>query len=192
MPVASLDTTVHEWFVAHRTPALDDWFRAVTNLGAAAVLLPLIVLLLAALLWRRRPDLALGAGIAVIGSWVTVNLVLKPLVERARPPIADRLVFPGDASFPSGHAANAASAWLALAWVVASLVERRAAKVAVWSVAGAVVAIVGVSRLYLGVHWPSDVLAGWLVGAAWVLVGTRVARVARNRRSRVGEWSEAG
>jgi undecaprenyl-diphosphatase len=186
IPVASLDTTVHDWFVAHRTSALDDWFRAVTNLGAAALLLPVMVLLLAMLMWRRRPDLALGAGVAVIGSWVSVNVVLKPLVDRARPPVADRLVFPGDASFPSGHAANAASAWLALAWVVASAVQGRAAKCVVWSVAGAVVALVGVSRLYLGVHWPSDVLAGWAVGAAWVVAGAWLARRARRAREASG------
>lgn len=183
--MASLDTDVHDWFVGHRTPALDDFFRTVTHLGAAAVLLPMIVLGLAALLWRRRPDLALGAGVAVTGTWVTVNLVLKPLVDRARPPLADRLVFPGDAAFPSGHAANAAATWLALAWVLASLVERRAAKVAIWSVAAIVVALVGVSRLYLGVHWPSDVLAGWLIGGLWVVVGTWVARRARRARQPV-------
>ena len=103
-------------------------------------------------------------------------------IERTyRRPLADRLVFPGDASFPSGHSANAAAAWFALAWILASLVERRALKVVVWSVAGLVVAIVGVSRLYLGVHWPSDVLAGWAIGAAWVVLGAWAARRLRSR-----------
>ncbi|MFN8027222.1 MAG: phosphatase PAP2 family protein [Acidimicrobiia bacterium] len=183
--MASLDTDVHDWFVDHRTAALDDFFRTVTHLGAAAVLLPIIVLMLAALLWKRRPDLALGAGVAVIGTWVTVNLVLKPLVGRARPPLADRLVFPGDASFPSGHAANATAAWLTLAWVLASLVERRAAKVAIWSGAGCVAALVGVSRLYLGVHWPTDVVAGWAIGGAWVACGIWLARRTRHARQPV-------
>jgi undecaprenyl-diphosphatase len=181
--MASLDGDTHQWFLEQRTAALDHFFRTVTNLGSAAVLLPLAIILVVVLAWRRRPDLAIGAATAIIGSWVTVNLLLKPLVDRGRPPFADQLVHPGGGSFPSGHAANAAAAWFTFAWALASLTTSRAVKVAVWTGAAVIVVLVGASRLYLGVHWPSDVVAGWCIGAAWVVVGATVARaIARRQR----------
>jgi undecaprenyl-diphosphatase len=186
--MASLDGDAHRWFLEQRTAALDHFFRTVTDFGAAAVLLPLAIVLVVVLAWRRRPDLALGATTAMIGSWLTVNLLLKPLVGRARPPFADQLVHPGGASFPSGHAANAAAVWFTVAWAVASLTTSRAVKVTVWAGAIVIAALVGVSRLYLGVHWPSDVVAGWAIGGLWVAAGAWVA--AQVRRRRAGERSE--
>jgi undecaprenyl-diphosphatase len=180
--IASLDGDAHQWFLDQRTAALDHFFRTATNMGAAAVLLPVAIVLVVVLAWRRRPDLAIGAATAIIGSWVTVNLLLKPLVDRGRPPFADQLVHPGGGSFPSGHAANAAAVWFTFAWVVACLTPSRAAKVAVWTGAVVIVAVVGVSRLYLGVHWPTDVVAGWCIGAAWVVVGAAVARAVTRRQ----------
>lgn len=184
--MASLDGDVHQWFLEARTPALDDFFRTFTHFGAAAVLLPLAIVLVVVLAWRHRPDLALGAATAIIGSWVTVNLLLKPLVGRERPPFADQLVHPGGGSFPSGHAANATAVWFSCAWAVASLTTSRAVKIAVWTGAIAIAGLVGVSRLSLGVHWPSDVVAGWVIGGAWVAVGAGVAAHLRRRRQASG------
>ena len=104
-------------------------------------------------------------GIAALNAWV-----LKALVERPRPDIVPRLI-DVDASFslPSGHAANSAAVYGAMALVATVIWWRKAQRRTIWAVAGLLVFGIGLSRVWLGVHWPSDVIAGWLVGAAWAL-----------------------
>ncbi len=165
--LASLDPDIHRWFVDHRTPAWNDAFRAATWLGSMTVLLPVILAVVAALLWRRHPVLALGVVVGTAGTALTVALT-KAIVGRERPPVADRLSGAYGAAFPSGHSANVVAACGILAWVATRFVHRTWLRVAIWATAALVALAVGVSRVYLGVHWPSDVLSGWLVGAAWV------------------------
>jgi membrane-associated phospholipid phosphatase len=104
-------------------------------------------------------------GIAAAGASL-LSAVAKSVVGRERPPEPLHLAHVVTASFPSGHAPQAAATYLAVA-VVATYCLRRKWIVAVWS-AAVVVAAVGVSRVYLGVHWATDVLGGWLLGALWV------------------------
>jgi undecaprenyl-diphosphatase len=103
------------------------------------------------------------------------NSALKALFARPRPEVFDHLDYTWDLSFPSGHSAQNACLYLLLAL----LVHRRIA----W--AGVPLAIlIGLSRVVLGVHWPSDVLAGWLEGAAFALLGAHVSRtLGRNRKA---------
>jgi len=102
-------------------------------------------------------------GIAALNAWV-----LKAIVARARPEIVTRLVEVDQSwSLPSGHAANSAAVYGAIALVATVLWWRKRQRRAIWTVAGVLVALIGVSRVWLGVHWPSDVVAGWLIGAGW-------------------------
>jgi undecaprenyl-diphosphatase len=171
---AALDPDLHRWVVEHRTGALDDAFRVVTWLGSATVLVPVVLAVIAVLWWRRHPVLALGVVVACTGTLLTVSLV-KPVVGRARPPLADRIAGAQGAAFPSGHSANVVAAVGILAWVATRFVRRRRLRVTIWAAAALVALAVGVSRVYLGVHWPSDVLSGWFVGAAWVAAAIGVA-----------------
>lgn len=148
------------------------WLRpvatTVTALGGGTAL-TIIVLAAAILLLIRR--LPLTAAALVAGCWTGGRAValIKGVVERARPDLADRLVPVSSASFPSSHAANSAIVYLTLAALVAQVVPDRANRRALFAGAILLSALIGISRIYLGVHWPSDVLAGWSFGALWAL-----------------------
>jgi undecaprenyl-diphosphatase len=102
--------------------------------------------------------------------------VLKGLFARPRPELALRLTEVRSLSFPSGHAMQSAIIYLTLAAFLARFVQARALKVYFVGFAFLLSLLVGVSRVYLGVHYPSDVLAGWCAGLAWALVCWAVAR----------------
>ena len=106
---------------------------------------------------------------AVLGETLLAN-GLKALFDRPRPDIVPHLVHATGNSFPSGHATSAAAVYLTLAALIASGVKSRAARAYVFSFAIVVALIVGASRVYLGVHYPSDVLAGLSLGAAWAAI----------------------
>jgi undecaprenyl-diphosphatase len=158
-------------FTDHRTSALVDAAKAITELGAAPVLATLAVVAAAALWWRgERIIVALAPGIALAFA-ATLASVTKQAVGRARPPLSVRLVSETEPSFPSGHATDSAALYIALALVVAVFVLRRPlARLAVTVASVLATTAIGLSRLELGVHWPTDVLAGWAVGAATALV----------------------
>lgn len=151
----------------HRTAWLTSCMQAVTWLGSNAVLAPLLVAAGVVLLWHRR---AIGA---TLGMWVGYGgavisyTVMKRLVDRPRPPAQDALMHVTGAAFPSGHATQAVAAWGGLALVLVAVVPRHRSPVLAG--AAAIVLLVGASRVYLGVHWPTDVLAGYAVGGTWLL-----------------------
>lgn len=105
------------------------------------------------------------AGIAALNAWV-----LKAIVARPRPDIVPRLIEVDQSwSLPSGHAANSAAVYGAIALVATVIWWRKSQRRTIWAAAGLLVFGIGLSRVWLGVHWPSDVIAGWLVGAGWAL-----------------------
>ncbi len=131
---AALDPDIHRWVVEHRSTTLDDVFRAVTWLGSATVLVPVVLTVLVVLWWRRHPLIALGVVIACTGTLLTV-LIVKPIVGRARPPLADRIAGAQGAAFPSGHSANVVAAFGILAWAATRFVHRRWQRITIWVVA---------------------------------------------------------
>jgi len=184
-PTGLVDQPAASFVVAHRQGWLTGVMRLVTDLGAAGVLVPLVLAAGLAWRWRRgtwRP-LALLAG-AVAGAWV-VQVAVKQLVERPRPPAALAVSHATGFAFPSGHATDAAAVYGMLAVLLARS-GRGAARVAAWAGAAALIALVGLSRLYLGVHWLSDVVAGAGLGIAWLLAIFTAGRVGQPRRHRVG------
>jgi len=110
-----------------------------------------------------------------VGTGMLLGAMLKLLFNRARPDLVPQLVDVHTSSFPSGHAMNSAIVYLTLGALLARAQESRARRVYVLSVAIALTLAVGMSRVYLGVHWPSDVLAGWIVGATWALLCSLIA-----------------
>jgi undecaprenyl-diphosphatase len=167
--VTNLDTSVTRWVIAHRTPWLTHVMRSVTALGGSAVLIPVVVVA-GLVLGRRRGTWAPLAFLAAAYAGAFAgNNVGKWLVRRHRPPLDTFLVHATGYAFPSGHAMQSAAVFGALAVVLIPAGWPARRRQVAWAAAGAGVLLVGASRVYLGVHWTSDVLAGWLLGLLWLL-----------------------
>lgn len=157
------------------SPAFQEAARDVTSLGGV-VLLSLITAATAGFLaldGKRRMAIFLGASI-ITGSFLST--LLKDLFHRARPELVPHAVYASSASFPSGHSMLSAITYLTLGALLARSHRRRGLKVYFLVLAVLMTLLVGVSRIYLGVHWPTDVLAGWTAGAVWAFVCWLVAR----------------
>ena len=149
--------------------AVESAVRDVTALGSLAVLVFLTLAVAVYFALDRRPRMGLFVLVAVAGG-TAVTFALKVLYNRPRPSLLPPEALPGDPSFPSGHAAAAAVVYLTLGLLLARAVPKRRLKVYVVALAVALTLAVGVSRVYLGVHWPTDVLAGWALGGVWALL----------------------
>jgi undecaprenyl-diphosphatase len=176
-----IDVTAFRWFTARRTPSWTPVMRRVTYLGSGFVVLPVTVVAATVLAVAGRRRLGLAVVVTVAGA-ALVNWIAKAVIGRDGPLAAIRPQRPHASSFPSGHSVQAAATFVALGIVVASLTRVRIVRTSAWTVLAVVVVAVGVSRLYLGVHWATDVFAGWLVGTVCA-VGVAVAfGILRRRR----------
>ncbi|MCO6389254.1 phosphatase PAP2 family protein, partial [Aliihoeflea sp. 40Bstr573] len=119
--------------------------------------------------------------LASVGGGLLISSVAKEFFDRPRPDLVPHGSFVHTASFPSGHSMMAAVVYLTLGVLVARTLPQRRLKIFVLSLAAMTTILVGISRVYLGVHWPTDVLAGWLAGAGWATVCMLVARVLARR-----------
>jgi len=161
------------------SPPASSWTlrvaRDLTALGGAAVI-TLVTLLAAGFLALRRKWGALWLVLASIAGGAVVSTILKNAFDRARPDVVIHLAEVSSLSFPSGHSMLAAATYFTLAALLARTTADRRIKAYFLSSAALLVLIIGVTRLYLGVHFPTDVLAGWCAGIAWALLCSLVAR----------------
>ena len=183
-PLAALDARVVAGLndAVSGSPLAVSVLSAVTDLGGTALAVLVMTLATVFLAIRRRRRLAAFVAVAGLGLAVLGPLT-KAVVDRARPVVESPVVqTPSNASFPSGHSMTAVVTWGALLLVTLPAVRRR---VRPWLVAatGAVVVAVGFTRLALGVHFLSDVLAGWVLGAAWLAATTAVFRTWQHERT---------
>ncbi len=148
--------------------------REVTALGSPWFLVLLVGGVGGVLIAMHQRRLALFIVVATSGG-ALLNTGLKHAFERARPDLVPHEVIVANASFPSGHAFGAAMVYLTLAALLTFRMQPRAARVILLVLAIGVALAVGVSRVALGVHWPSDVLAGWAAGSAWALANWIIA-----------------
>lgn len=165
--IPTLDSSTTSLLHTGASPTLDDLVTAVTGLGSTLVLAVVAGIAAAALVSRGHPTVALFVVVALVGS-VVLNNVLKAVIGRPRPPFewSETLA---TASFPSGHTMNAFVVYLAIALAVWHLWGRRVGTVAV-AAAVLISMVVGTSRIYLGVHWLTDVVGGFLAGAMCLLL----------------------
>ncbi|MET0428290.1 MAG: phosphatase PAP2 family protein [Microvirga sp.] len=145
---------------------LEEAARDVTALGGTAILLMVTFASIVYLLMAGKRAAAVLVFVTVDGGLLLSNL-LKAFFDRPRPDLVAHAVRVYTASFPSGHAMLSAVVYLTLGALLTRIVERRRIKVFFMGLAIVLTILIGTSRVYLGVHWPSDVLAGWCVGAAW-------------------------
>lgn len=158
----------------HDHPGVVDALQVVTALGKPQVLAVASVVAGVVLLARRRVRAAAFGVVATIGAWLVDN-GLKDLVDRARPDLAEPVASASGPSFPSGHAMTSAAAYGALVVIVLPLVPPARRRLVV-AAAAVVVVAVGITRVALGVHWPTDVLGGWAFGLAWLAASAAVLR----------------
>ena len=148
--------------------SVQEAMRDVTAMGGVTVMtMVTIVGVLAFLMHKRRWHAGILA-VTVLLAFVSSE-VLKHLYSRPRPDLVPHGSYVYSSSFPSGHSTLSAATFLTLAVLIASLEPSRGTKRMVFLLAALLVLGIGFSRVYLGVHWPSDVLAGWCLGAAWAL-----------------------
>lgn len=191
-PIVAFDRQLADWLHAHQVGALTVVLRGVTALGSALVLIPLAVAVVAWLLIRRRWSEAGLIVMAIVGAEL-LTVGLKAGFGRERPFFPDPLATETSFSYPSGHATVS----LALCGALAVLLVRvyPARRVPLVAGAGALIALIGFSRLYLGVHFLSDVLAGFSAGLVWLtlcviaIFGPRLTRLREHGESRDAVFS---
>jgi undecaprenyl-diphosphatase len=176
--LASIDPVIWEWAVTHRTAALTVVAKIVTEVGST-LSMGVIATVTVVTLWirGRRGDAALVAVVSA-GAGMLV-MVGKATVGRQRPPEEFRLVTETNESFPSGHALASAAIVGVLLVVFVPMIRSTAWRAT--AIGGGVLFVVAIgwSRIYLGVHWATDVIAGWLTGLAWLLLCVTVREVWR-------------
>jgi len=158
--------------------------RNLTALGSVPVLV-LVVLAVVGFLVLAHRWWHLALVVAASGGGVLVLMVLKRFFDRPRPTVVPPLMVETSPSFPSGHAMMSAVVYLTLGTLLAQLCPRWRERIYVVTVAATLALIVGLTRLYLGVHYPSDVLAGWSIGLAWALITELLAGTLRGRSQRL-------
>jgi undecaprenyl-diphosphatase len=173
---------------------VEDMGRDVTALGGTVFLTLLTLAVSGYLLLDSKRHAALLVLIAV-GGGVLLSATLKRSFDRPRPDLFPHGQYVSTASFPSGHSMVSAATYLTLGALLARVQSRPALKAYVLILAALLMFAVGASRVYLGVHWPTDVLAGWTAGATWALLCWLVARWLQRRGQVEGyatETAQAG
>lgn len=180
----AFDHRVRDATHAIASPGLTEILRVVSRVGGPSVLGVLGAILAAVFVWHRWWRGAIVMLVAMIGAGA-LDTALKLAFRRTRPTPYFGYPLPESYSFPSGHALFAFCFFTAGAALLAPRLQHPALRVLVWAVAAALVVAIGFSRIYLGVHYPSDVLAGYAVGLLWssvLIVGDRMAHVRAKRR----------
>nr|WP_314260144.1 phosphatase PAP2 family protein [uncultured Devosia sp.] len=180
------DDTILMWF---RDPTnidqtigpswVHEMVRDITALGSFSLLGLIVAVVCISLVMAHKRGAALLVIISVLGGTL-ISTVLKSSYDRPRPELAT-MSEQFTASFPSGHAMLSAVTFLTLGAVLAQLAPTRALRIFSFTIAIVLTVMVGMSRIYMGVHFPSDVLAGWCLGAAWALLCSTAAMMLKRR-----------
>ncbi|KAA0107963.1 PAP2 family protein [Mycolicibacterium sp. P1-5] len=172
-----VDRPVTQWVAGHRDAWLTGIFKVLTHVGDPLSLVVIVAIVSAWVCWRIRSWLPAVLGLSGLIGVGVVLVVAKWIVGRSRPPSWTAVIVEDGFSFPSGHATGGVAVAVLLAWMACWVIRGWTARVVLWGSAVAAAGIVGFSRVYLGVHYLSDVVAGAFLGAAWA-IGVIV----------VGEW----
>jgi undecaprenyl-diphosphatase len=167
---------------ANRSPELQESARDITALGGATVLTMITLITGGFLLLDGKKHMAIFLFASIAGG-LLLSTMLKSLYQRPRPELVPHGSYVTSASFPSGHSMLSAITYLTLGALLARSQQRKRLKAYFLLIGGLLTFLVGLSRVYLGVHWPTDVLAGWTAGASWAILSWLIARWLQRRHS---------
>ncbi|MBE9207321.1 phosphatase PAP2 family protein [Nostoc sp. LEGE 06077] len=176
----AFDTHFLLWLHQFANPTLDNVMLAITNLGNPSVVVLVVVVSLALLCWRRYLQEARIFAIACLGAFI-LNTGLKLLFTKPRPQLWPQLITETSFSFPSGHALGSLVLYGMLAYLLAIHYSRLSQFI--YSLAIMAIAAIGISRLYLGVHWPTDIIAGYGVGFLWLTMCITMLKLQQLRQN---------
>jgi membrane-associated phospholipid phosphatase len=163
----NVDARVVAWFAELRQPWLDRVMLEITTLGNGVVI-TMIIAIVSAFLWLTHHRWSVYLLLAGVLGGQVVNYLLKAAFGRPRPDMVEPIAHVSTLSFPSGHAMSAIIAYGSVAFLVGRLEPTPALRRATWASAIIIILAIGVSRMYLGVHYPSDIAAGFIAGLAWI------------------------
>jgi membrane protein DedA with SNARE-associated domain/membrane-associated phospholipid phosphatase len=182
-PLVRFDRSVADYLHASATPALTTFFFVVTTFGSIEAVALIGVLVAALLAWKRR-WLFLGTWLVAVGGSAVLNRLLKGLFARPRPFFEHPLLIESSYSFPSGHAMESLVVYGMLAYFAVLALKTWRARTAVVFGAALLVLLIGLSRMYLGVHYFSDVVAGYAAGGVWLSALVTGAEIVRRGKGR--------
>jgi membrane-associated phospholipid phosphatase len=177
-PIVQIDVRLADALHANLVPSATTALSAVTQLGSTPVLALFVATAAAYLVPRLRGREAVFLVVTLVGAQL-LTWILKAIFERPRPSFDDPVATASWFSFPSGHALGSIAVYGALAYVSARNIRSRRTRLAVLAGVGLLVAVIGFSRLYLGVHYLTDVLAGYSAGMAWLLLAVGLLHARR-------------
>lgn len=183
--VPGVDLSIHKWVMARRNSTNIKFARGVTWGGVTQIMLPILIIVgvlatdVGHTFTRRLKSGVLIALVASGGAYL--GLQINHLEGRVRPPIADWAGTAGGPSFPSGHTTVASLFAASCAWVIATRVRAGWPRIALWIGAIIYAMAVGFSRIWLGVHWPTDVVGGWLYALTWLSMSAAAVLLIRKR-----------
>jgi len=169
--LTKIDAGVHDWAVSHRSAGDTLFFVVMSTIGGPLGLAVIVAIVAGVLAIRRRWRWVIYLAVTT-GGGALLNMELKRYFARARPAVAEMLRRAHGYSFPSGHAMGSAVAFAALAYLAYRAAKSWSAAAAALALAATLIASVALSRVYLGVHWVSDVAAGITAGLVWVTTTT--------------------
>jgi membrane-associated phospholipid phosphatase len=185
-PLQDFDTLTHAWAISRRTPGATPFFQWMTFIGSPTVLAAIVIGVAIGLAVQKRFRWLLFLAVTT-GGGALLNMELKRFFARARPDVAEMLRQVHGYSFPSGHAMGSTVVFGALSYLAFRTAIHWRWKAAALALGGTLISAVAFSRVYLGVHWISDVAAGITAGTLWVCVTTvayetlRRVRILRRR-----------
>jgi undecaprenyl-diphosphatase len=178
---AKFDELVMQWVGQHRgSMAMEEIGRDLTALGGVIVLSLITLFVVIFLILRRMWGAMLLLLAATVGGAI-VTTIIKNLVDRPRPEIFVHRSYATSGSFPSGHSMLSAAVYLTLGSLLARFTKDLKLRLYFLFLACLLTFLVGLSRIYMGVHWPTDVLAGWSAGAVWASICWTIARILQVR-----------
>jgi undecaprenyl-diphosphatase len=175
--VPAVDRQLHNWVLRHRPGWSTEIARTVRWGGLSYCVLPALALIGTVAARDRKVIARAWSGLcltATAGAGIYVEIRINSLIDRPRPPVADWAGAAAGPAFPSGHTTAAALFAVSCAWALMARFPAGPRRRAVWAGAAAYVAIIGWSRIWLGVHWPTDVLGACLYGVAWMSIAMAV------------------
>jgi membrane protein DedA with SNARE-associated domain/membrane-associated phospholipid phosphatase len=184
--LTEFDVSLHDWMRAHALPIGYRVFVAISRFGSG-VAMAAIGVAVGLILVRHGRWIVLGGWVAAFAGGGLLDHLLKTIIQRPRPPEAMRFLFHESWSFPSGHSMGALVGFGMLTYVLVTLwVHRRPAQIAIGTLAASLVLAIGLSRIYLGVHYFSDVMGGFAAGLLWLSACVSGVEVARRFPMRKG------